>query len=95
MTAVLKAFEGLKDYGSSILKPFHEIADALLPNSIENYVHYNGSLTIPPCNEGVAWYVVIEPLLKISRAQLDIFKSVADVHSTHVSLSLISLADAI
>ena len=91
MTDVLKAFEGLKEYGSHVLKPFNEVADALLPKSIENYVHYNGSLTIPPCNEGVAWYVVIEPVLKISRSQLDIFKTVADIHSTHVSLSLVFL----
>lgn len=37
------------------------------------YVHYHGSLTTPPCSEGVLWYVNKTPA-KISFAQLAWFK---------------------
>ncbi|MGL2820671.1 carbonic anhydrase family protein, partial [Helicobacter pylori] len=48
---------------------FKEVAlDAFLPKSI-NYYHFNGSLTAPPCTEGVAWFVIEEPL-EVSAKQL-------------------------
>lgn len=34
---------------------------ALLPRS-EGFFRYNGSLTTPPCSEGVRWYVMQEPI---------------------------------
>ncbi|WP_104749525.1 carbonic anhydrase family protein [Helicobacter cynogastricus] len=40
----------------------------LLPASI-NYYHFNGSLTTPPCTEGVAWFI-IEETLSVSKEQL-------------------------
>ena len=33
----------------------------LLPKN-RSYAHFNGSLTTPPCSEGVNWFVVNEPL---------------------------------
>ncbi|GAB6049578.1 carbonic anhydrase family protein [Hydrogenophilus islandicus] len=44
----------------------------LLPRS-EGYFRYNGSLTTPPCSEGVRWYVMQEPL-SASEAQLMRFR---------------------
>ena len=29
--------------------------------SEENFFHYSGSLTTPPCSEGVNWFVYLEP----------------------------------
>lgn len=41
----------------------------LLPETLD-FFHYRGSLTTPPCSEGVAWRVMAEPIT-MSAAQLD------------------------
>jgi len=46
----------------------------LLPGSTEGY-HYQGSLTTPPCTEGVRWVVLMEPI-QASPAQIDAFGAV-------------------
>jgi carbonic anhydrase len=48
--------------------------NALLPAD-RSYYHYQGSLTTPPCTEGVMWYVLSTPLT-MSRAQIDTFRAV-------------------
>jgi carbonic anhydrase len=47
---------------------------ALLPQDKTAY-HYNGSLTTPPCSEGVKWTVFAEPI-SVSQEQIDLFASV-------------------
>ncbi|MEZ5373213.1 MAG: carbonic anhydrase family protein [Microthrixaceae bacterium] len=49
---------------------------AVLPDS-ETYFQYGGSLTTPPCSEGVAWQVLDTPI-EISQDQLDAFTAVVD-----------------
>ncbi|CCN86037.1 conserved exported hypothetical protein [Vibrio nigripulchritudo SFn27] len=44
---------------------------SLLPAS-RDYYRFNGSLTTPPCSEGVRWIVMKDPLV-MSRAQLQLF----------------------
>ena len=44
---------------------------ALLPQS-RDYYRYNGSLTTPPCTEGVRWLVMKAPLT-VSKAQVEAF----------------------
>jgi len=39
------------------------------------YQHYIGSLTTPPCSEGVRWIVMNEPI-EMSPAQIAAFKAV-------------------
>ena len=46
----------------------------LLPES-RSYYHYPGSLTTPPCSEGVRWYVMQVPI-EVSKDQIVKFKSV-------------------
>lgn len=49
-------------------------ASLLLPNSkIKDYYHYAGSLTTPPCSEGVSWYVSSESI-KASAEQIEAFR---------------------
>jgi carbonic anhydrase len=35
--------------------------NGLLPKNLKVY-HYRGSLTTPPCSEGVNWHVAVEPM---------------------------------
>ena len=44
----------------------------LLPKS-KDYYRYSGSLTTPPCSEGVRWYVMKQPT-SVSKAQIDAFR---------------------
>ncbi len=46
--------------------------DLLPANASKDYYRFNGSLTTPPCSEGVRWFVVKEPV-EASKAQIDKF----------------------
>ncbi len=48
---------------------------ALLPPDAGAYFHYSGSLTTPPCNEGVRWFVLAKPI-RASRDQIAAFQRV-------------------
>jgi carbonic anhydrase len=49
---------------------------ALLPSKTQ-YIHYKGSLTTPPCSEGVRWFVMKDPIT-ISSGQLEMYTSIFD-----------------
>ena len=49
------------------------VADLLPENKA--YYHYSGSLTTPPCSEGVNW-VVLKNTVDVSAAQVDAFTSI-------------------
>lgn len=51
----------------------------LLPASLE-YYRYDGSLTTPPCTEGVRWHVLKEPV-EVSEAQLKAFQALFPVNA--------------
>jgi carbonic anhydrase len=44
----------------------------LLPAN-RDYFRYNGSLTTPPCSEGVRWLIMKQPMT-VSRAQIEAFE---------------------
>ncbi|XP_014300098.1 carbonic anhydrase 2-like [Microplitis demolitor] len=56
------------------IEPF-PISDFLNENSFNYYISYNGSLTTPPCSEGVTWIVLI-PLMEVSALQMEVFRSI-------------------
>lgn len=57
-------------------------ADLLPPpatkNNIRRYVHYSGSLTTPPCNESIDWFLLETPLTVSTYEVLDFLKFVGD-----------------
>ncbi len=59
-------------------------AAALLPKEKE-YYRFNGSLTTPPCSEGVRWLVMKEPKT-MSQAQVDAFKKLMGNNNRPVQL---------
>lgn len=57
--------------GDSLASPVPIDLPALLPQD-PRYLTYMGSLTTPPCTEGVLWLVMKQPVT-VSSAQIDIF----------------------
>ena len=53
-------------------------ADALLPAE-RSYYGYNGSLTTPPCTEGVKW-VMLGQMVELSAAQINAYTSIFDAN---------------
>ncbi|XP_064588735.1 carbonic anhydrase 14 isoform X6 [Zonotrichia leucophrys gambelii] len=55
--------------GQTVAIPAFSIRE-LLPEQLERYYRYNGSLTTPPCSQSVLWNLLPQPV-RISRAQLE------------------------
>jgi len=53
--------------------------DALLPKD-RDYYRFNGSLTTPPCTEGVRW-LVMKNAITLSATQIEMFKKVMHHHN--------------
>ena len=51
-------------------------ADDLLPQD-RRFIEYSGSLTTPPCTEGVTWHVLVEPV-QLSAEQVSTFRAIHD-----------------
>ena len=51
----------------------------LLPPNRSSYYHYLGSLTTPPCSEGVKWYVMVNPI-QVSPEQIANFRKIYQVN---------------
>jgi len=68
--ALESVFENLPKQSGETLRLADSSFDAteLLPEAFESF-HYDGSLTTPPCSEGVNWHVLAAPL-QASSAQI-------------------------
>ncbi len=54
-----------------------EFADHLFSGEATGVYHYRGSLTTPPCSEGVSWYVRRMPT-QLSKDQIAAFTAIYD-----------------
>lgn len=63
-----------KNAGEKSPLKVEDIARNLIPEK-QHYYRFNGSLTTPPCTEGVRW-VVLEKTLSVSKAQVKAFQEV-------------------
>ena len=71
LVPILNAASEIREYNSKTERRFNEIASSLFPSeALNKYFHYDGSLTVPPCTEGIKWHVVSEPIYEISFIQL-------------------------
>jgi carbonic anhydrase len=62
-----------KTEGGKNALPSKVAATGLLPKNRDHY-RYNGSLTTPPCTEGVRWIVMKKPMT-VSKMQIEAFKT--------------------
>lgn len=71
--ALWKKMPKHEDDRNSLAKTSINVGD-LLPPSLD-YYRYNGSLTTPPCSEGVRWFVLKSPV-SVSEDQIKAFEQV-------------------
>lgn len=62
-----------KAEGGKKALPGNVEATGLLPTN-RDYYRYNGSLTTPPCTEGVRWIVMKKPMT-VSKQQIEVFQT--------------------
>lgn len=55
----------------------------LLPKRLNRFFTYAGSLTTPPCSEGINWYVLSEPV-EVSAAQIQQFEHLYADNARHL-----------
>ncbi len=54
-----------------------DFSKAIITGDAHGIFHYDGSLTTPPCSEGVKWYIRKTPT-QLSREQIDTFTKIYD-----------------
>ncbi len=81
--ALKSVFEAMpaKAGGKAALKANLNVAD-FLPGD-KGYYAFRGSLTTPPCSEGVAWHVLKQPV-ELSKAQIDAFRKLYKMNARPV-----------
>ncbi|WP_457641253.1 carbonic anhydrase [Persephonella sp.] len=70
-----KIWKNMPEHAGEEVKLAHKInAEDLLPKE-RDYYRYSGSLTTPPCSEGVRW-IVMEEEMEMSKEQIEKFRRV-------------------
>jgi len=87
--ALAKAFQHLPAKSGDRSAPAGETIDArALLAADQTFFTYAGSLTTPPCTEGITWYVLKTPI-EMSQGQIDAYTKLA--HLAHTNRPLQSL----
>jgi carbonic anhydrase len=73
--ALKEIFEHLPAHQDINKELNHEFNTKILLPERLNYFGFHGSLTTPPCSEGVLWHVIKQPI-ELSKTQIQSFKSV-------------------
>ncbi|MCP3144414.1 carbonic anhydrase [Pyxidicoccus xibeiensis] len=78
--ALFNAFQHLPKHQGEASAPVGALinASALLPHN-KSFFHYAGSLTTPPCSEGLKWYVMKHPI-EMSDAQIAAYQRLAHLN---------------
>jgi carbonic anhydrase len=79
-TALGAAFDNLPQNEGDVSQPANATINAahLLPSNTTHF-RYDGSLTTPPCSEGIRWYVMRTPI-EMSDAQIAAYQSLAGLN---------------
>ena len=79
-TALGAAFDNLPQNEGDVSQPANATINAahLLPSN-RTHFRYDGSLTTPPCSEGIRWYVMRTPI-EMSDAQIAAYQSLAGLN---------------
>ena len=79
----LSAKEGTLNDPQTLINPIDLLPfQAKFASMLVRY-QYNGSLTTPPCSEGVLWLVLKKPI-EVSKEQIDLFESIFEMNARPV-----------
>lgn len=71
---VPKALRKLRKPGSFVMRRLGSLSD-MIPDDTQSFYYYNGSRTVPNCEENTSW-VVMDSVLYVSRMQISRFRQV-------------------
>ena len=93
-TALLNAFQHLPKHAGEVSNPLGAVinASALLPQN-HSYFQYAGSLTTPPCSEGIQWFVMKHPI-ELSDAQIAAYQRLPHLNPSNRPLQPLNGRDA-
>ncbi|MFP2908846.1 carbonic anhydrase [Pyxidicoccus sp. 3LFB2] len=91
---LLNAFSHLPKHAGQVSSPLGAVLNAghLLPHD-KDFFQYMGSLTTPPCSEGIQWYVLKNPI-ELSDAQIAEYQRLPHLNPSNRPLQPLNGRDA-
>ena len=72
-TAISKYWDKMPAKAGDEIEVEHVDISAMLPKDLSHYYHFIGSLTTPPCSEGVKWFI-LQDRASLSKQQIETFR---------------------